>query len=585
VNTLGIYDGHLSTAALMVDGHLTAMISEERLTRQKNQGGPPERAIGWVLERAGIRGDDVNAVALAMITEPLTHWGEDLAQVRRKIFRAANALLPGTLVGSRLLLKPYIFIYKYKRDWKGLNTALSRHGVSPALYKTNRVEHHTAHAAGAYLFAPFREHERPVLIVTADNSGDGISATVSIGHRGEIRRIHWIVSFHSIGELYIRVTELLGMRALEDEFKVMGLAPYAPPALADRAYEVFNRFFRSRAGGLTFRNVSGKWGPALRAALHKQLEGVRFDAVAAGVQRLVEQVVGDFVLAWARKTGVSDVAVGGGVFMNVKLNMLLSRSPEINRIFFMPSAGDESLAAGAAALIYARRCLAQGREVDIEPLTHLFWGPDYSDADIRDALVPFADRLTWCEHDDIDSYVATRLADGDIVGRLAGRMEWGARSLGNRAILADPRQLWNVRRINLAIKKRDFWMPFAPSLMEEYSDEYLDNPRKLDAPFMINAFPATERAQRDLPCGLHQFDLTCRPQIVKRCENPRYHRLLYEFHRITGVGGVLNTSFNLHGEPIVCSPADAIHTLLSSDLDGVALERFYVRKRHPESHV
>jgi len=582
VNTLGIYDGHLSTAALLVDGRLSAMVSEERLTRHKNQGGPPERAIGWVLERAGIEGQAVDAVALAMITEPLTHWGEDLAQMRRKIFRAANALLPGTLVGSRLLLKPYILIYKHKRDWKGLNAALSRHGVSPALYKNNRVEHHLAHAAGAYFFSPFRSHEKPMLIVTADNSGDGISATVSLAHRGNIQRLHWIVSFHSIGELYIRVTELLGMRALEDEFKVMGLAPYAQPAQAERAYEVFACFFRSRVGGLTYRNVSGKWGPALRAALHKQLERFRFDAIAAGMQRLLEEVVGNFVLAWVRKTGVADVAVGGGVFMNVKLNMLLSRSPEIDRIFFMPSAGDESLAVGAAALSYARHCLSQNREIDIEPLTHLFWGPEYSDADVRAALGPFADRLTWCEHNDIDSYVARRLAEGDIVGRLAGRMEWGARSLGNRAILADPRELKNVRRINLAIKKRDFWMPFAPSLLEECSGEYLDNPRGLDAPFMINAFPSTDRAQRDLPCGLHQYDLTCRPQIVKRCENPRYHRLLHEFHRLTGVGGVLNTSFNLHGEPIVCSPADAIQTLLASDLDGLALESFYVRKRAAE---
>lgn len=582
MNILGIYDGHLSTAALMVDGRLTAMISEERLTRQKNQGGPPGRSIGWVLERAGIRGEDIDAVALAMITEPLTHWGEDLAQMRRRIFRAANALLPGMLVGSRLLLKPYVFIYKHKRDWKGLNAALASHGVSPALYKTNRVEHHLAHAAGAYFFAPFREHDKPMLIVTADNSGDGVSATVSIAHRGEIRRIHWIVSFHSIGELYIRVTELLGMRALEDEFKVMGLAPYAPPALADRAYGIFNRFLRSRAGGLTFRNVSGKWGPALREALRKELEGIRFDAIAAGIQRLVEEVVGDFVLAWVRKTGIADVAVGGGVFMNVKLNMLLSRNPEINRAFFMPSAGDESLAAGAAALVYAQRRLAEGRAIDIDALTHLFWGPDYTDAEIRAALAPLADRLTWSEHEDIESYVAQRLAAGEIVGRFAGRMEWGARSLGNRGILADPRHLWNVRRINLAIKKRDFWMPFAPSLLEECSAEYLDNPRALDAPFMINAFPSTERAQRDLPCGLHQFDLTCRPQIVRRCDNPRYHRLLHEFHRLTGVGGVLNTSFNLHGEPIVCSPADAIRTLLASDLDGLALERFYVRKRRPE---
>jgi len=578
VNILGIYDGHLSTAALMIDGRLSAIISEERLTRRKNVGGPPANAIRWLLQQAGLRGDQIDAVALAMITEPLVRWDDDPHQVRRKIFRAVNFLVPGRIVASRHLVKPYVAVYRHVRDWKGLNAALIDNGISPSRYKSHRIEHHEAHAATAYFFAPFREHDKPMLVVTVDGSGDGLSATVNVAERGEIRRLHWIVSFHSIGEMYIRVTELLGMKPLEDEFKVMGLAPYAPPGLAERSHEIFRTFFQSRAGGLTFRNVSKLWGPALRDALHRRLEGLRFDGVAAGVQRLVEDVVGRFVLAWVRKTGIRDVAVAGGVFMNVKLNMVLSQRPEIERFFIMPSCGDESLPLGAAALTYAAECRNHGRPIGIPPLTHLFWGPEFDHTQIKAALAEHAGQITWTRHEDIDTYLGGRLAEGDIVGRFAGRMEWGARSLGNRAILADPRDLGNVRRINMAIKKRDFWMPFAPSLLEERSGDYIENPRKHPAAFMINAFRSTPLAQRDLPCALHAFDLTCRPQIVSRCDNPRYHAVLKEFEQRTGVGGVLNTSFNLHGEPIVCTPADAIRTLLDSDLDGLALERYYVRR-------
>ncbi|MBM3790521.1 MAG: hypothetical protein FJW35_09260, partial [Acidobacteria bacterium] len=300
---------------------------------------------------------------------------------------------------------------------------------------------------------------------------------------------------------------------------------------------------------------------------------------AAAVQRLVEEIITGFVVAWVRKTGLPRLAVAGGIFMNVKLNMLLSRRPEIDELFLMPSCGDESVGLGAALLAYAGHCAARSGEIDIAPLDDLYFGPEFSRDDIRAALVERLDQVAWTEQEDIEAAVARCLARGEIVGRLAGRMEWGARSLGNRAILADPRDLRTVRRLNGAIKMRDFWMPFAPSILEERSSDYLVNPRGLAAPFMINAFPTTPLAERDLPCGLHPFDLTCRPQIVVREANPAFHRLICEFERITGVGGVINTSFNLHGEPIVCSPHDALGTFLNSDLDAVAMERFLVRKK------
>lgn len=579
MNILGLYDGHLSTATLLVDGRIVAMTSEERFTRKKNQGGAPERSIAWVLRQAGLSGGDIDAVALAMLTQPFTAWEEDIRQSRRRLFRVASALLPRAIAGSRALVKPYVRLYRNKRDWAGLNGALERNGISPALYTAHRYEHHLCHAATAYYLSWFRDDGKPMLIVTTDGSGDGLCATVSIGHEGRLERLHEIPSYHSIGELYTRVTEMLGMRPLDHEYKVMGLAPYAPSAIGERAYQAFRSYFRLTSDGLGFENICGRWGPALRDRMVRDLQRIRFDGIAYGVQKLVEEIMTGFVLGWVRKTGIRSVGVAGGVFMNVKLNMLLSERPEIDEIFLMPSCGDESIGLGAALLTWADVCHAAGRPVDVPPLEHVALGPQFSRDEILAELERRADAVTWREVDDIEAEVARLVAGGQIVARLADRMEWGARSLGNRAILADPRDLGNVRRINQAIKMRDFWMPFAPSILEERAADYLQNPRGLRAPFMINAFRSTPLGQRDLICGLHSVDMSCRPQIVRQVDNPRYHRLLKECERLTGVGGVVNTSFNLHGEPIVCCPADAIHTLCRSDLDAVAIEHFLVRRK------
>ncbi len=582
---LGIHDGHLSTASLLVDGRIVAMASEERITRTKNQGGPPEKAIGLVLRESGIRGADLNVVALATLAQPLNEWEDNTNQARRKLFRVANAFLPTALVASRALVGPYLFVYRRRRDWKGLERALTQNDISPQLHRIERFEHHACHAATAYYLSWFRDDSEPMLIVTVDGSGDGLCATISVGHRGRLERLHAVTSYHSLGELYTRVTELLGMKPLDHEYKVMGLAPYAPAGMAERAYRIFASYYRPTADGLSFENRTGVWGPDLGNRMARDLRGIRFDAVAAGVQRLLEELISGFVLAWVRKTGLRTVGVAGGVFMNVKLNMLLSESPEIGALFLMPSCGDESIALGAALLAYADHRLAQGLSVDVPPLDHLYFGPEYSRNQILADLEPFASHITWTECEDIETTIARRLAEGQILGRLAGRMEWGARSLGNRAILADPRDLRNVRRLNMAVKMRDFWMPFAPSILEERSADYLVNPRRLRAPYMINAFRSTPLAQQELICGLHLFDLSCRPQLVTPASNPRYHRLIQAFQRITGVGGILNTSFNLHGEPIVCRPADAVYTLLNSGLDGVAIEKFLIRKKAPLAEI
>ncbi|MBI3967568.1 MAG: carbamoyltransferase, partial [Chloroflexi bacterium] len=216
------------------------------------------------------------------------------------------------------------------------------------------------------------------------------------------------------------------------------------------------------------------------------------------------------------------------------------------------------------------------------PLTSLYLGNEISDAEAEAALVERAKHLEWTRHEDIERVAAKLIADHKIVGRVAGRMEWGARALGNRSILAHPSDLGNVRRLNAAIKMRDYWMPFAPSLLYERRHDYTENPRNLDAPTMTQAFRSTPLAQRELIAALHPSDLTCRPQFVRADQNPGYHHLLSCFQELTGIGGVLNTSLNLHGEPIVCSADDALNTLLNSGLDHLTLGQYLVSKRDPE---
>jgi carbamoyltransferase len=250
---------------------------------------------------------------------------------------------------------------------------------------------------------------------------------------------------------------------------------------------------------------------------------------------------------------------------------------EVEELFVMPSAGDESCAIGAAIWAYAR---AGGEnEAPVRGVGDLYWGPGFSGDDADTAVRPHADKLECRRSDDIEAESAALLAEHKIIGRLSGRMEWGARALGNRSILANPSRPQNLRKLNAAIKMRDFWMPFAPSILQERRADYAVLAKGFASFHMTMAYDSTPLAREQLIAALHPYDFTMRPQFVAAEHNPRYHRLIREFEKLTGIGGVLNTSFNLHGWPIVCSPEDAVWTLLNSDLDYVTIEDRLVRKK------
>jgi carbamoyltransferase len=367
------------------------------------------------------------------------------------------------------------------------------------------------------------------------------------------------------------------MKPVEDEYKIMGLAPYARGKKSEKVYEILRRHMDLSADGLEIVNKTGLWEDAYVERFRWELAGYRFDHIAAGVQRLIEDLVLGYLKAWSAKTGIRKLVLGGGVFMNVKLNMLIEDAAEFDDVYFLPSCGDDSIAAGAALKCAWDLHTAAGKRFDPQALGPLYLGPSFSNNDVAEALAAYAGRLKWKKCDDLAQESAELLAQGLVIGRMYGRMEFGARALGNRSILARADSLNTVRKINSAIKMRDFWMPFAASLLWERRHDYIINARKDSrAPYMVLGFRTTPRAVEELIAGLHSFDLSCRPQLVEADWNPEYHKLLKHYERITGFGGVLNTSFNLHGDPVVCTPKDAIETYIRSDLDVLTVQDYLV---------
>ncbi|MCP4404404.1 MAG: hypothetical protein GY801_44770 [bacterium] len=573
---LGIHDGHTATACVVEDGKILAMVSEERFTRVKNDGGIPRNAIDWVLKSTQTTADDIDSVAIVGLMEPITDIGR-YTRSRHKYFSLLAEHLPQSFLDNPKLYQPYIrYQQKKRREFVELRDVLGQHGISAE--KIRQVEHHEAHAATAYYLSCHRNENEPVLTITLDGSGDGLCGTVSIGEDGRLKRIKSIPTYHSPGIMYSRVTQHLGMKPLEHEYKVMGLAPYAPDIVSEKAYKIFQRYLSLSPDGLSFQNNTGAWGNSFLHLLHKDLAQLRFDGVAAGLQRRFEELCVRFVSNWIEETGIHNVALSGGLFMNVKLNMLLANLEKVEKLFIMPSGGDESTALGAALIVYVDRCKNHPSAPAIQALKDVYLGPEFSEEEIEQALRTYHAQVRYTKVADIEEESAKLLVQGKIIGRMSGRMEWGARALGNRSILANPSSSEIVRKINSAIKMRDFWMPFAASLLWERKEKYLLCDAETTAPYMITAFRTQEAAHKDLIAGLHPFDLTCRPQLVQREWNPKYYNLLKQFEAMSGIGGLLNTSFNIHGYPVVCSPRDAIETLLHSGLDCVTLENYLVER-------
>jgi carbamoyltransferase len=565
---LGIHDGHNCGATLTGNGVVLASVSEERLTRQKNAVGYPVLAIEEVLRLAGVAPGELTDVVYA---SEFMHKGDYLTNLE-----------PWYRVGLQDQLKADQQQADYQRailvERKRERTAaVSDHlDIDPA--KVSFLEHHLCHLAGAYYSAPNVQSGKPVLGLTCDGAGDNLAGTVSSCVGNSIERLAVINRHASLGKIYSRITMLMGMTPWEHEYKLMGLAPYADPARSDAAAEPLRQLLHVAEGDMQFTQ-SGKLSMNFcYEYLRDCFENVRFDVIAGAAQLFTEEVLTAWVRDCVRKTGISDIVCGGGVFMNVKANMLIAQLPEVTSMYVMPSAGDESLSIGACLHRYYQESGNTDHSDSI--LENLYLGAEHDRRSEESAITEElggAD-VDVSESDDIDLQIADLLAEGETVARCRGRMEWGARALGNRSILASAENYARVDEINRAIKQRDFWMPFAPSIREESAGRYIDDQKNLRPNFMTFAFPTKPEGYNDLVAASHPRDATIRPQIVTQKANPGYHKLITRFEERTGRGVVLNTSFNLHGYPIVDTPTDAIRVFVNSGLENLALNHFMLRK-------
>jgi carbamoyltransferase len=577
---LGIAYGHNSTLALVRDGAVVFCQSEERINRIKNALCFPSQTLEHVYRR--VAGPDAIASVTVFSKDTRSYlmlkandfrparFGAPIDQAELDRWRADPAEADRYYIKNRILEAAMALNAPLQREAAAFVAERTRVPADKIAF----LDHHQGHVYSALPFLG-RLAETPVLIFTLDGEGDGVCATVNRWADGLLETLAVTPDLCSLGKIYMYITGMLGFTMNEHEYKVMGLAPYAKSE--------YWRDLRARFDKLMWIDDAGFWQssftslPQLVTALAELTQLQRFDAIAGALQAFTEDLILKWISHWVARTGIGRIACAGGVFMNVKANQRIAELDGVERYVIVPSCADESTAIGCAVA----GSLRTEAELPIQPLSQLYLGWSFDDGEVARALAahPAAAAYEITEPADLNRAVGELLADGAIVARCAGAMEFGARALGNRSILADPRRADTVAFINQAIKNRDFWMPFAPTILDDAFEALAVDPGCTDADFMMVSFDATRRGRTDLIAALHRADFTLRPQRLKRGANPDYQAIIEAFRARTGLGAVLNTSFNLHGEPIVGSPADALSTLDRSGLEHLCLGRYLVRKK------
>lgn len=577
MNILALHTQHNATAAYMKDGIIQAVVSEEKFSNVKNDDSFPQQAIRYIMATYDVHHFDT----VILCSEQSTLKVDAVERVRSQ--QTKGAWVPKAILALHKFggggLYQWLQGRKFKASKQKRQAALEQTIKDLNLFSYDTLtfyNHHDCHAYAAYgSLRPATDNSAPALVFTADGQGDFSCARVYRATPKGLTCIADTYWTHSLGELYGKVTKLLGMKQLEHEYKVMGLAPYAE----DKDYYKQTRSalfdgLLSVKEDLTF--FSRLPMHLIDRVLKKKIAYHRFDNIAAALQTFTEDLTLSWIEKAIKKTGISTVYTGGGLFMNVKVNKKIQEHPATNACYFMPSSGDESLPIGA---LYKYHLDQTG---SLPPaLPHIYLGPQYSNEQIA-AFIKDHDLGKDYDiqyYDDIEGHIASQLSQGEIVARFKGRTEWGARSLGNRAILARPDRMESFFKVNDQVKMRDFWMPFAPSMLRETYQTYIHAPEGQIAPYMITSFDSTEKGQNDFCAALHNRDKTLRAQIVDADVNPDYHRLLSLFYQETGIGGLLNTSFNLHGYPLVSTPIQALFTLQGCHLRHLAIENYYLIKK------
>ncbi len=575
---LGLQTGHESSAVLFQDAKLLAAVSDERLSRVKNDGGKLSNlAIDEVLRLCGRSRDQVDSLALLYTFFPEEYFVREtwLKEIERRLSRRKRKRLNGEK--PQMLLSN--FIERLQRRGKSFESHFLRDKflreegfvrASPAFF-----DHHDSHAVAAAVYSGFRE----CAVITMDGNGDAnISHTSGTWRDGRYRRLHVTDRIGaSSGLFYAHITRLLGFQTMRHEGKVVGLAAMGRP---EPLYDAF-----SRALGLSIdgKSLSSEFvGPADGEArryefLRKAIQGHGREDVSAAAQKLLEDVVVKLVRNFLAETGMRRIALNGGVFANVKLNQRIAQLPEVDSVFVFPAMSDTGNSVGAVLLQLMQRDPAL--LVDARPLEHVYWGPEYDEAAIRRELDRAGVSAQRMEEGALIAHAARAMHDGRVVGWFQGRMEFGPRALGNRSMLARPTDQKINDWLNKRLERSEF-MPFAPSVLAEHADEVFHGVEKArhTAEFMTITFDVREEWRTRIPAVVH-VDGTARPQLVRREVNPLYHRLITAYRDLSGIPLVLNTSFNVHEEPIVCAPAEAVRAFVERRVDCLAVGPYWLE--HP----
>jgi carbamoyltransferase len=547
---------HDSSACIVRDGEVLFAVAEERLSRVKHDARFPALAIRACLETARIRAEHVDFVCQG--------WSAPRAGFLHDLRSYATGKQP---VDSRALLNTTRQFVSMWHQKSGENALRRMYGPVKATFRY--IDHHLAHAISAYAFSGFDD----AAVLVLDGRGAWEATSLWRGANGRLEHVWTIPWPNSLGLFYAKFTQYLGFTPYSDEWKVMGLAPYGEPGVDLREFIVPD----DNPYRVATRLLIGK-NSAPAAAMEAKLGSARvpeseIDArhknVAFAVQESCEQAMMMLARVAVEQTRCRNLCLAGGVALNSKANGKILTSGLVDQIFIQPASGDDGACLGAALAPY----LDGGGKLPVQRMRHAYWGPSSDDAEIRKAIETY--KLCALRVEDPAKTAAELLAGGKIVGWFEGRMEFGPRALGNRSILADPRDPEMTVKVNNAVKFREWWRPFAPSMLVERAGEYLES--ATDSPFMILTAQVKTEKRGLIPAVTH-VDGSARPQTVEHDVNPLYWKLIDEFCNRTGVPVVMNTSFNLRGEPIVCTPTDAVRTFFSSGMDALVLGNFLVEK-------
>lgn len=556
--TLGINYSqmHDSSACIARDGDLLFGVSEERLSRLKHDARFPQFAIRACLEFAKAKPDDLAEVCFG--------WQSAGELYRHDLKCYAAGKRPATYTN---LLNSTLHFLSMWHQGGGAKRFRQIFGSSKA--RMRFVDHHLAHALSAYSYSGFDD----AAVVVMDGRGAWEATSIWHGRDGRLEHILTIPFPDSLGYFYSEFTEYLGFQRNSDEWKVMGLAPYGKPGVDLRAfiepearpYKVHARKL-SANGASPFAEMVRLFGP--RRIPESEIDE-RHKDVAYAVQDMCEIAMMSVVKMAIEKTKSRNVCMAGGVALNSKANGKIAVSGLVENIFVQPAASDDGVALGAAFAPY----LDGGGRLPMRAMRHAYLGPEFDDDAIENAL--HTCKLKYTRLSDVAATAAELLSNRRILGWFQGRMEFGPRALGSRSILADPRDPEMNAKVNSAVKFREWWRPFAPSMKKEAAGDFLES--AIDSPFMILTAQVRQEKRAVIPSVTH-VDGSARPQTVEKEINPLYWRLIDEFGKRTGVPVIMNTSFNLRGEAIVQTPMDAIRTFFSSGMDALVIGGFVVEK-------